>query len=90
MELPVSTAAEEHRRVCGCRRCSQRDHSTGESVFYTLTKASAHSLHSQAILKVFGMTVEAVVFRDASVGIGIVSRQGCGRLKHLEVEWLRV
>ena len=36
------------------------------------------------------MTVEAVVLSDANAGIGIASRQGCGRLKHLEVKWLRV
>ena len=36
------------------------------------------------------MTVEAVVLSDANAGIGIASRQGCGRLKHLEVKWLWV
>ena len=53
-------------------------------------KGSAHSLHSQAILKGFGVTVEAAVLSDVSAGIGIASRQGCGRLKHLEVKWLCV
>ena len=64
--------------------------STGQSEFYAITKGSAHSLHSQAILKGFGVVVEAVVLSDASAGIGIASRQGCGRLKHLEVKWLWV
>ena len=59
-----------------------------ESEFYAITKGSAHSLHSQAILKAFGVVVEAVVLSDASAGIG--TRQGCGRLKHLEVKWLWV
>ena len=36
------------------------------------------------------MTVEAVVLSDANAGIGIASRQGCGRLKHLEAKWLWV
>ena len=114
MEVPVSTATEEHRRVCGCGLCSQRDNaevhvwscrvlresadrgciqnatrsvralSTGEAEFYAITKG----LHSQAILKGFGVTVEEVVLSDASAGIGIASRQGCGRVKHLEVKWL--
>ena len=53
-------------------------------------KGSAHSLHSQAILKGFGVTVEAVVLSDASAGIGIASRQDCGGLKLLEVKWLWV
>ena len=69
---------------------SVRSLSTGEAEFYVITKVSAHSLHSQAILKGFGVTVEAVVLSDASAGIGIASRQGCGRLKHLEVKWLWV
>ena len=34
--------------------------------------------------------MEEVVLSDASAGIGIASRQGCGRLKHLEVKWLWV
>ena len=34
--------------------------------------------------------MEAGVLSDASAGIGIASRQGCGRLKHLEVKLLRV
>ena len=69
---------------------SVRALSTGESEFYAITKGSAHSLHRQAILKGFGVVVEAVVLSDASAGIGIASRQGCGRLEHLEVKWLWV
>ena len=64
--------------------------STGESEFYTNTEGSARSLHSQAILKGFGVSVEAVVLSDASAGIGIASRQGCGGLMNLEVKWLWV
>ena len=66
---------------------SVRGLSTEEAEFYTITK---HSLHSQVMLKGFGLTVEAVVLSDASAGIGIASRQGCGRLKHLEMTWLWV
>ena len=69
---------------------SLRALSTGESEFCAITKGSAHSLHSQAILKGFGVTFEAVVMSDASAGIGIASMQGCGCLKHLEVKWLWV
>ena len=69
---------------------SVRALSTAESEFYEVTKGSAHSLHSQAILKGFGVTVEGDVLSDANAGIGIASRQGCGRLKHLEVKWLWV
>ena len=34
---------------------SVRALSTGEAEFYAITKGSAHSLHSQAILKRFGV-----------------------------------
>ena len=68
---------------------SVRALSTGDE-FFAIMKGSAHSLHSQAILKGFGATVNAVVLSHASAGIGIASRQGCGRLKHLEVKWLWV
>ena len=55
---------------------SVRALSTGEAEFYAITNGSAHCLHSQAILKGFGVTVEAVVLSDASAGIGIAPRQG--------------
>ena len=83
LEVPESTATEEHRRVCGCRllfperlRSGPRlefriitgdcqssldparracEHCPRVSLrFYAFTKGSAHSLHSQAILKGFG------------------------------------
>ena len=50
---------------------SVRALSKGEAEFYAITKGSAHSLHSQVILKGFGVTVEAVVLSDAGAGIGI-------------------
>ena len=78
---PVESGSSTH---------SVRALSTGESEFYAITKASAHSLHSQAILKGFGVTVAAVVLSDASAGLGFASRQECGLLKHLEVKWLWV
>ena len=45
--------------------------STGETKFYAIKKGLAHSLLSQAILKGFGVVVEAVVLCDANAGIGI-------------------
>ena len=89
----TSEVAEYYTRApieCASSTQSVRAMSTGEAEFYAITKGSAHSLHSQAILKGFGVTVEAVALSDTSAGIGIASRQGCGRLKHLEVMWLWV
>jgi hypothetical protein len=53
-------------------------------------KSAASCLHTQAILLGFGVSVEARVLSDATAGIGIASRHGCGRVKHLEVRWLWV
>ena len=55
---------------------SVRALSTGEAEFYVITKGSAHSLHSQPILKGFGVTIEAVVLSDASGGIWVRIERG--------------
>ena len=89
----TSGVAEYHERApieFASSTQSVRALSTGEAEFYAITKGSAHGLHSQAILNGFGVTVEAVVLSDASAGIGMASRQGCGRLEHLGVKWLWV
>ena len=91
MSRSTSGVAEFNRRSpieFGSSTQSVRALSTGESELFAITKGSAHSLRSQAILKGFGVTAEAVVLSDASAGIGIASRQGSGRLKHLDVKWL--
>ena len=85
----TSGVAEYHGRSpieFGSSTQSDRALCTCESEFYAITKGSAHSLHNHTILKGFGVTVEAVILSDASAGIGIASKQGCGRLKHLEVK----
>ena len=69
---------------------SVRALSTGEAEFYAIVKAAASCLHTQAILLGFGVSLQAQVLSDATAGIGIASRQGCGKLKHLEVRWLWV
>ena len=95
---PERDNAEIHIRSCGvlresadrvCIQFAERA-STEHRRSGVPRNHAAHSLHSQAILKGFGVTVEAVVLSDASAGIGMASRQGCGRLKHLEVQWLWV
>ena len=95
MEVPVSTrstsgVAEYYGGApieFASSTQSVRALSTGEAEFFAITKGSGQSLHSLAILKGFGVTV---VLSGASAGIGIASRQGCGRLKHLEMKWLWV
>ena len=68
-----------------CEHCPQESLSSTQS-----QRAQRTVCTVRAILKAFGVVFEAVVLSDASAGIGIASRQGCGRLKHLEVKWLWV
>ena len=74
---------------------STRALSTGESEFYAITKAAASAQQLTGVLLALGCLppakpgqVQTTVGSDATAGIGIASRQGCGRLKHLEVRWL--
>ena len=45
-------------------------------------------IHAQGVMLGFGIKLEAVVCSDATAGIGIASRQGCGKLKHFEAKQL--
>ena len=63
-----------------CEHCPQGSLSSTQSQRGQRTACTV-----RLFLKAFGVAVEAVFFSDA-----IASRQGCGRLKHLEVKWLWV
>ena len=65
--------------------------SSGEAELYAATKAASEALGLQSALKDFGINVEINLEIDAKATIGIVSRQGLGRLKHVEVHdlWIQ-
>ena len=65
--------------------------SSGESELAAVTKASAEALGIQSVLKDFGHDVCLEVHSDATAAIGIVKRQGLGRVRHLATAdlWLQ-
>ena len=57
--------------------------STGEAELASICKACAEGLGIQALLKDLGISVKISISSDASAAIGIASRQGLGRLRHI-------
>ena len=62
--------------------------SSGEAELYSLTKGAAQALGMISLARDLGQHVGAEVHCDASAAIGIVSREGLGKLRHLRVQYL--
>ena len=65
--------------------------SSGEAELYAMTKAATESVGILSMMRDFGMEAKAVVLSDSSAAIGIVSREGIGRTRHINVRhlWLQ-
>ena len=65
--------------------------SSGEAEFYGLVKAAGAGLGHQSIMRDFGLSVPVRVWIDSSAALGISSRSGLGKLRHLETHtlWVR-
>ena len=64
--------------------------SSGEAEFYGLVKAAGAGLGHQSIMRDFGLTVPVRVWTDSSAALGISTRSGLGKLRHLETHTLWV
>jgi len=64
--------------------------SSGEAEFYGLVKASGIGLGFKALLEDFGRELPVTIWTDSSAAIGVVGRQGLGRLRHLDTHSLWV
>ena len=62
--------------------------SSGEAELYALLKAAAQTKGLMAIFADFGIKVEGTVLTDASAALGMAHREGLGRTKHIEVQYL--
>ena len=62
--------------------------SSGEAELYSLTKAAAQTKGIIALLADYGAVVEGIVLTDASAALGMVHRQGLGRTRHIDVQYL--
>ena len=65
--------------------------SSGEAEYYGLVKGGSVGLGFAAILKELGLELKIRLKTDASAAIGIASRRGLGKIRHIEVTqlWLQ-
>ena len=62
--------------------------SSGEAELYAMTKGAATALGLISLGADFGLCLNGIVHRDASAALGIVNRQGLGKLRHINVRYL--
>ena len=65
--------------------------SSGEAEYYGLVKAAGAGLGHQSLLHDVGLDLPVNAWTDSSAAIGIASRSGLGKLRHLETHtlWLQ-
>ena len=65
--------------------------SSGEAEFYGVVRAAGQGLGYQSLLEELGMDLNLRVWTDSSAAIGICSRQGLGKLRHIDTHtlWLQ-
>ena len=65
--------------------------SSGEAEYYGAVKASGIGLGFQSLLQDFGVTLPLRVWTDSTATIGICSRDGLGKLRHIDTKclWLQ-
>ena len=64
--------------------------SSGEAEYHGVVRGAAQGLGFQALLRDLGLEVPLRVWTDSSAAIGICSRQGLGKLRHLDTHTLWV
>ena len=67
-----------------------KSQSSGEAEFYGVVKASGAALGQQSLFADLGIKLQVRVWTDSSAAIGICSRQGLGKLRHLDTHTLWV
>ena len=64
--------------------------SSGEAEFYWLVKAAGAGLGHQSLVRDMGMRLPVCIWTDSSAALGISTRSGLGKLRHLETHTLWV
>ena len=62
--------------------------SSGEAELYSISKAASQVTGMISMLADFNVTVSGKVLSDSSAAIGIASREGLGRTRHIRVQYL--
>jgi hypothetical protein len=65
--------------------------SSGEAEYYGLVKAAGAGLGHQSLMSDLGIDLPVTAWTDSSAALGIASRSGLGKLRHLETHtlWLQ-
>ena len=64
--------------------------SSGEAEFYGFVRGSGQGIGYQALLRDLGLDMPLRMWTDSSAAIGICSRQGLGKLRHIDAHTLWV
>ena len=62
--------------------------SSAEAELYAMSKAAAQAIGLMQLLQDFGRELSIVVQSDATAAIAIASREGLGRTRHIQVQYL--
>ena len=63
--------------------------SSGEAEYYALVRACSEALGMQSVMRDLGWEAKIVVHIDSSAAKSVASRTGLGKLRHIEVKFLR-
>jgi hypothetical protein len=64
--------------------------SSAESELYAIVKASSEVLGFQSTIRDLGHKIGTIILSDASAALGIIQRQGLGRMRHIDCSFLFV
>jgi hypothetical protein len=62
--------------------------SSAESELYACIKASSEGLGVMSMLNDYGISVQGDIWSDASAALGIIARNGLGKMRHLDTSYL--
>ena len=62
--------------------------STGEAELYAINKAAASGIGAKSILNDLEMSLDVVIYTDATSGKAMASRRGLGKVRHIAVNEL--
>ncbi len=62
--------------------------SSGEAEFYAVLRGAAQTKGLMSMLMDFGLQLDGMIRTDASAALGMAHRQGLGKTRHIEVQYL--
>ncbi len=62
--------------------------SSAEAELYAAVHGTAEALGMQSIMKDLNVSATVNVGMDASAALGLINRQGLGKARHIETQWL--